>query len=56
MDAIEDVLRTLLELGLETMEIKVWQMALRAAVVYVVMLAMVRLAKKRFMGAPRSST
>jgi uncharacterized membrane protein YcaP (DUF421 family) len=39
-----------LGLGLESKEIGIGQMALRAIVVYVVTVAFVRLAKKRFMG------
>jgi uncharacterized membrane protein YcaP (DUF421 family) len=40
-----------LGLGREAMEISVPQMALRAAIVYVVALTIVRLGKKRFMGS-----
>src|SRR5918993_3047715 len=50
MDAIEDALQVLLGLWLDEKEINVWQMALRAIVVYGVTLLIVRLGKKRFMG------
>jgi uncharacterized membrane protein YcaP (DUF421 family) len=39
-----------LGLGLESKDISVWQMGLRAVVVYVVTVIVVRLGKKRFMG------
>src|SRR3954447_13903127 len=50
MDIVEDVFRATLGLGLESKEIGALQMGLRAVVVYIVTVAMVRLAKKRFMG------
>jgi uncharacterized membrane protein YcaP (DUF421 family) len=50
MDEIEGVLRVALGLGLDNKELGAGQVGLRAAVVYVATLAMVRLAKKRFMG------
>ncbi len=50
MDEIASVLRSALGLGLESENITVLQMGLRAVVVYVVTVLMVRLAKKRFMG------
>jgi uncharacterized membrane protein YcaP (DUF421 family) len=50
MDAIEEALRLTLGLGLQGEEIKVMQMGLRAAIVYVVTVTIVRLGKKRFMG------
>ncbi len=50
MDEIEGLLRMVLGLGLESRDITVLQMALRAAVVYVVTVVIVRLGKKRFMG------
>src|SRR5215212_8050371 len=50
MDEIEGLLRLLLGLGLESKDINPLQMGLRAIVVYVVTVLMVRLAKKRFMG------
>ena len=50
MDQIEAALRFLLGLGLESKELTLGQMVVRAAVVYVVTVAVVRLAKKRFMG------
>src|SRR5690349_16609672 len=49
MDAIGDM-RALLGLGLHGDELGALQMGLRAAVVYVVTVAIVRLGKKRFMG------
>lgn len=50
MDDWESLARLLLGVGLEGKEINAAQMGLRAAVVYVVTLAIVRLGKKRFMG------
>lgn len=50
MEAVETWSKTLLGLGLESKEIGALQMGLRAVVVYAVTVAMVRLAKKRFMG------
>jgi uncharacterized membrane protein YcaP (DUF421 family) len=49
MDAVSSLFREVLGLGLDSKEIGVAQMALRAVVVYVVTVAFVRLAKKRFM-------
>lgn len=48
MDEIAGTVRAALGLGLDNNELGVGQVALRAAVVYVVTLGMVRLAKKRF--------
>ncbi len=50
MDRVEDLVRTMLGLGLESRDIGVLQMGLRAAIVYMVTVLMIRLAKKRFMG------
>ena len=50
MDEISDALRVALGLGLESRDINSHQMGLRAAVVFIVTILMVRLAKKRFMG------
>jgi uncharacterized membrane protein YcaP (DUF421 family) len=50
MDRVEEIVRVALGLGLESRDINVLQMGLRAAIVYVVTVLMVRLAKKRFMG------
>src|SRR3954449_6270215 len=50
MDEIEGIVRLLLGLGLESKNINPLQMGLRAVLVYVVTVLMVRLAKKRFMG------
>src|SRR5215212_5626854 len=50
MDEIEGLLGLLLGLGIDNKEINALQMGLRAVVVYVVTVLMVRLAKKRFMG------
>jgi uncharacterized membrane protein YcaP (DUF421 family) len=50
MDEIEAMLRLTLGLGAESREIGVAQMALRAVVVYIATVVMVRLGKKRFMG------
>jgi uncharacterized membrane protein YcaP (DUF421 family) len=49
MDAIADWSRRLLGLGLEGDDLGALQMTLRAAIVYVVTVAFVRMAKKRFM-------
>ena len=50
MDEAASLVAAALGLGQEAKEMTVGQMALRAAVVYVVTVAIVRLAKKRFMG------
>ncbi len=50
MDEIRDALDMALGFGLESRDITVLQMGLRAAVVFIVTILMVRLAKKRFMG------
>ena len=50
MSEIEELGRLLLGTGLESRDINVWQMGLRAAVVYLMTLLVVRMAKKRFMG------
>jgi len=50
MDEISDAVTTALGVGLESRDITVLQMSLRAAVVFIVTIIMVRLAKKRFMG------
>lgn len=50
MDEIEGMLRLVLGLGAEAEELNAAQMALRAVVVFVVTVVMVRLGKKRFMG------
>ena len=50
MDEIEAALRIALGLGLDNKEINIAQMAVRAVLVYLVTVFMVRLGKKRFMG------
>src|SRR4051812_36756344 len=50
MDEIEGIVRLLLGLGIDSKEINALQMGLRAVIVYVATVLMVRLAKKRFMG------
>ena len=50
MSEIEGWFSWMLGAGLESRDINVWQMGLRAAVVYVVTVVIVRLGKKRFMG------
>jgi uncharacterized membrane protein YcaP (DUF421 family) len=50
VDEIQDMARLVLGLGLEDQDINAAQMALRAVVVYVVAVLVVRLGKKRFMG------
>jgi uncharacterized membrane protein YcaP (DUF421 family) len=50
VDEIEGLLHLALGLGVEDRQITVAQMALRAVVVYVVTVFVVRLGKKRFMG------
>ena len=50
MTEVENWLGLLLGVGLESKELGVWQMGLRAIVVYVVTVVMVRLGKKRFLG------
>jgi uncharacterized membrane protein YcaP (DUF421 family) len=50
MTEVENWFGLLLGLGLESKELGVWQMGLRAIVVYVVTVIVVRLGKKRFLG------
>src|SRR5215207_9867170 len=50
MDEIGELLRAGLGIGLDSHDINVAQMALRAVIVYVVTVIIVRLGKKRFMG------
>jgi uncharacterized membrane protein YcaP (DUF421 family) len=50
MSDIEDLARLLLGAGLESKEINALQMGLRAAIIYVVTVVIVRLGKKRFLG------
>jgi uncharacterized membrane protein YcaP (DUF421 family) len=50
MDGIMDALNIALGLGLESRDLNVLQIGLRAAMVFIVTILMVGLAKKRFMG------
>lgn len=50
MDQLESTMRMVLGLELESRDLSVIQMGVRAVVVYVITVFMVRLAKKRFMG------
>src|SRR3954453_1049103 len=50
MNDIGHWLQLALGIGLDNQEMTFWQMALRAVIVFMVPLAMVRLGKKRFMG------
>ena len=50
IDEFGDAMRFVLGLGIDNKELGVGQMALRAVVVYIVTVLMVRLAKTRFMG------
>jgi hypothetical protein len=50
MDEVRDAVDVTLGLGRESRDINVFQMGLRAAVVFIVTILMVRLAKKRLMG------
>jgi uncharacterized membrane protein YcaP (DUF421 family) len=50
MDDIQALLRIVLGLGLDDKDFNMAHMAVRAIVVYIVTVAMVRLGKKRFMG------
>src|SRR5918996_4895698 len=50
MDGLHETLRLLLGVGLQSQEVNALQAALRAAVVYVVTVFIVRLGKKRFLG------
>ncbi|MFC1458564.1 DUF421 domain-containing protein [Microvirga arabica] len=50
MDQLGSAMRTVLGLELESQDLSVVQMGVRAVVVYVITVFMVRLAKKRFMG------
>jgi uncharacterized membrane protein YcaP (DUF421 family) len=47
MDALEDIIG----IGKQAMELDAGEMALRAAIIYIMTLAIVRLGKKRFMGS-----
>lgn len=51
MDGLNELGAALLGVGRESMEISIPQMALRAAIIYAVTLAIVRIGKKRFMGS-----
>src|SRR5471032_45224 len=48
--SLDDFFRSVLGTGLESKDIDVLQMALRAVIIYVVTICIVRLGKKRFMG------
>lgn len=50
MDALEQVARQALGVGAASHDITIAQMALRGAFIYIAILVLVRLAKKRFMG------
>jgi uncharacterized membrane protein YcaP (DUF421 family) len=50
MNEIGNWINVALGIGLESQQMEFWQMALRAVIVYMVTLAMVRIGKKRFMG------
>ena len=50
MEEIRQIVNAALGLGLETRDINVWQMALRAVIVFVLAIAMLRIGDKRFMG------
>ncbi len=50
MDQLHGILETLLGLSLQQQELTLWQVCLRALVVYLVMIGFVRFGKKRFLG------
>jgi uncharacterized membrane protein YcaP (DUF421 family) len=50
MDEIDALLKAVLGIGLDNKEMNAGHMALRAIIVYIVTVAVVRLGKKRFMG------
>lgn len=50
MDQLNDILDTLLGLSLQPRELTLWQVCLRALIVYLVMIVFVRFGKKRFLG------
>ncbi|HEX8633045.1 MAG TPA: YetF domain-containing protein [Pyrinomonadaceae bacterium] len=50
MEEIRQIINGALGLGLETKDINVWQMSLRAIVVFILAIAMLRIGDKRFMG------
>lgn len=50
MEEIRQIVNAALGLGLETKDIGVWQMALRAVIVFILAIAMLRIGDKRFMG------
>jgi uncharacterized membrane protein YcaP (DUF421 family) len=49
MDALKDILDTALGLSLRAEQLSLWQVCLRAVIVYAVMIAFVRFGKKRFL-------
>src|SRR5476651_269417 len=49
-NSLDDFFRSVLGSGLESKDIDVLQMALRAVIIYVVTICIVRIGKKRFMG------
>jgi uncharacterized membrane protein YcaP (DUF421 family) len=50
MEEVRQIINAALGLGLETKDINVWQMSLRAVVVFMLAIAMLRIGDKRFMG------
>ncbi len=50
MEEIRQIINAALGLGLETKDINVWQMALRAVIVFILAIIMLRIGDKRFMG------
>ena len=48
--SLDDFFRSVLGTGLESKDIDVLKMALRAVIIYVVTICIVRIGKKRFMG------
>jgi uncharacterized membrane protein YcaP (DUF421 family) len=50
MEELRQIVNSVLGLGLETKDINVWQMSLRAVIVFILAIGMLRIGDKRFMG------
>jgi uncharacterized membrane protein YcaP (DUF421 family) len=50
MEEIRQIINSVLGLGIDTKDINVWQMSLRAVIVFILAIAMLRIGDKRFMG------
>jgi uncharacterized membrane protein YcaP (DUF421 family) len=50
MEEVRQIINAALGLGIETKDINVWQMSLRAVIVFILAIGMLRIGDKRFMG------